>query len=280
MDYTNLQADRNCILNDARGYSHMEGRDGVNIRHIVLHHNAGVRQSGETVARFWERSGTSAHYQVEDDGTVVQIVHDWDTAFHAGDWNENLCSIGIEHANISGAPDWEISEETIRSGGKLTGALCYGYNLGYPVWGQNVFPHSNFTATFCPGQIRDEYRDRYMQYAQEMYRELSGDETHESSGSNDSIKERLCEALHANGVDELPQRADALIAASSYGGVNFPYGVEFTQSTVGTYVDGIWGPDSRDAHDDTTGKVQSILGVEVDFIVGPITEAALKAAIA
>ena len=130
MDYTNLQADRNCILNDARGYSHMEGRDGIDIRHIVLHHNAGVRQSGETVAKFWERSGTSAHYQVEDDGTVVQIVHDWDTAFHAGDWNENLCSIGIEHANISGAPDWELSEETIRSGGKLTGALCYGYHLG------------------------------------------------------------------------------------------------------------------------------------------------------
>ena len=119
-----------------------------------------------------------------------------------------------------------------------------------------------------------------MQYAQEMYRELSGDEQHESSGSNDSIKERLCEALHANGVDELPQRANALISASSYGGETFPYGVEFAQSTVGTYVDGIWGPDSRDAHDDTTGKVQSILGVEVDFIVGPITEAALKAAIA
>ena len=75
MDYNNLQADRNCILNDARGYSHMAGRDGHNIEHIVLHHNAGVRQSGETVARFWERSGTSAHYQVEDDGTVVQIVH-------------------------------------------------------------------------------------------------------------------------------------------------------------------------------------------------------------
>ena len=116
-----------------------------------------------------------------------------------------------------------------------------------------------------------------MQYAQEMYRELSGDEQHTS---DDSVKERLCAALHANGVDELPQRADALIAASSYGGENFPYGVEFTQSTVGTYIDGIWGPDSRDAHDDTTGKVQSILGVEVDFIVGPITEAALKAAIA
>ena len=88
MDYRNLIADKQYFISN----SHTAGREGHDIDFFVLHHNAGVRQSTEEVGNFWEGSGTSAHYQVEADGTVGQLVHDRDTAYHAGDWNTNLRS--------------------------------------------------------------------------------------------------------------------------------------------------------------------------------------------
>jgi len=66
-------------------------------------------------------------------------------------------------------------------------------------------------------------------------------------------------------------RCYALAAASNWGGNTFPFGVAFTQSVVGTEQDGIWGPASEEAHDDTVEAVQSAVESEVDGIYGPDT---------
>lgn len=68
----------------------------------------------------------------------------------------------------------------------------------------------------------------------------------------------------------------AVASASSWGGVNFPFGVGFTQGVVGATVDGIWGDESEACHDATVESVQAAVGVEVDGIYGSETNSAIN----
>lgn len=148
------------------------------IDRIVIHHNAGVNLSSEQVRDLWNNSReASAHYQVEADGTIGQLVNDFDTAWHAANSDINARSIGIEHANISGPDRWQISDATVENGAHLVAALCHAYGLGRPKWGVNVFPHSQFTSTGCPWQldVGGEDHDTYMRRAQYWYDHPDGD---------------------------------------------------------------------------------------------------------
>ena len=147
------------------------------IDRIVIHHNAGVRNTTEQLRDLWDNSReASAHYQVEADGTIGQLVNDWDTAWHAANADINARSIGIEHANISGPDRWQISDTTIEEGAHLVAALCHVYKLGRPQWGKNVFPHSAFTSTGCPWQldVGGEDHETYMRRAGYWYDNPTG----------------------------------------------------------------------------------------------------------
>lgn len=142
------------------------------IDRIIIHHNAANDWTTEQVRDLWNNSRTaSAHYQVESDGTIGQIVNDVDTAWHAANADINSRSIGIEHANISGPPRWQISDKTIEAGAHLTAALCRAYKLGPPVWGRNVFPHSQYAQTSCPLQLAPGGEDhaRYIERMRYWY---------------------------------------------------------------------------------------------------------------
>ena len=138
------------------------GRGGARIQHVVVHYND-ADGSVEDVWGWWQTRKASAHYQVESSGRIGQLVWDRDTAWHAGLWSENLRSIGIEHANRS---DGTISEACLDNGAHLVAALCRLYGLGRPEWNVNVFPHSHFASTSCPGQIYGSQRDAYIGRAQ------------------------------------------------------------------------------------------------------------------
>ena len=149
------------------------------IDRVVIHHNAGVRLTTERVKKLWdEEREASAHYQVEADGVIGQLVWDGDTAWHAGnlevDPSINARSIGIEHANISGPSRWQISDKTVEAGAHLVAALCKFYKLGRPKWGVNVFPHSQFAATSCPYQLAPggEDHNQYMARAAYWYDQM------------------------------------------------------------------------------------------------------------
>lgn len=142
------------------------------IDRIIIHHNAANNWSSEQVRDLWNNSReASAHYQVEANGVIGQLVNDFDTAWHAANADINARSIGIEHANISGPPRWQISDKTIEEGAHLTAALCRGYRLGPPRWGVNVFGHSQFAATSCPLQLNPGGEDHahYMRRAAYWY---------------------------------------------------------------------------------------------------------------
>ena len=103
-NWDKLEADINLILD-----KHFTGgRDGRKIDKVVLHHNGG-NLTGQGCYNVWQTRQASAHYQVDSNGVISQHVWDSDTAWHAGNWEANTTSIGIEHADISTNP-WRISD--------------------------------------------------------------------------------------------------------------------------------------------------------------------------
>lgn len=162
MNYENLNADINLIL--PRNFT--RGREGRSVNKIIVHWNGGDL-SLQSCYNALYNNGTSAHYQVDKNGRIAQYVWDDNTAWHAGNWDANLTSIGIEHANQSNS----MTAETLKAGGRLAGALCKAFDLGVPTWRINVFPHSDFSATQCCGSLRDntDYLNAYMNYAVKQY---------------------------------------------------------------------------------------------------------------
>ena len=167
-NWDTLQADENLIL--TKHYT--PGRQGHTIKYLVIHHNAG-NLTGKAIWNVWQTRQASAHYQVAADGRITQLVHDRDTAWHAGNWPANLDSIGIEHADITSDP-WAVSDRTLDQGAHLVAALCKAYKLGRPKWGVNVYPHNRFSATACPASLDGTQRDEYMRKAGEYYDKMTG----------------------------------------------------------------------------------------------------------
>lgn len=296
MDYQNLRADVERFL--TRHYS--QGRDGNNIDKVVIHHNAGCL-SVDDIYNVWQSREASAHYQVTEDGTVGQLVHDWDTAWHAGSWEANSTSIGVEHANCGGAGDgWPISDATVIAGARLVAALCWGYNLGRPEWCVNVFPHQYFSSTACPGQLATVHRERYMAEAQRFYDELTGG-TAPTVSRAEVRAEAPAEPAHGLAVDGVPGPAtisalqaalgtpvDGIVSGQYKGNQKYvpasdglrnwewlyvgsgpsPMVMEL-QRRVGAEVDGIIGPR-------TISRFQERLGVDVDGYWGEATTRALQ----
>ena len=74
-NWDKLEADRDLILN-----KHFTGgRNGCRIDKVILHHNGG-NLSGEGCYNVWQTREASAHYQVDANGVITQIVWDGDTA--------------------------------------------------------------------------------------------------------------------------------------------------------------------------------------------------------
>lgn len=175
MDWDNCIADVEMLLDT----HYTAGRSG-SIKYIVLHHNAG-NLTVEDCHRVWQTREASAHYQVDINGLIGQLVNDWDTAWHAGD--ANPWSIGIEHANNNSDP-WTISDATLEAGAHLVAALCKKYELGRPEWLHNVYPHSYFMATACPGEIAGSQNAAYMERAQYWYDVMMGGESASTPAPN------------------------------------------------------------------------------------------------
>lgn len=141
------------------------------IRGVTLHHMAGDLDA-DGCNGVWDYSGASAHYSVDKRGHVVQHVNDSDRAWACGDGigtgGGNDTTISIEHANNQYGP-WTVYDEAIESGAHLVAALCRYYGLGRPEWMVNVFPHSHWSATACPGELAGSQNAQYMARAQQWY---------------------------------------------------------------------------------------------------------------
>lgn len=167
-NWATLEADENRLMN--KHYS--AGRSGRKINKVIIHHNAG-NLTIKSIWDVWQTRQASAHYQVDSNGRIGQLVWDRDTAWHAGNWEANTTSIGIEHADISSSP-WRISDACLEEGAHLTAAVCKYYGRGRPQWGKNVFGHKDFSPTECPASLAGSQHGAYMARAQYLYDQMSG----------------------------------------------------------------------------------------------------------
>jgi hypothetical protein len=127
------------------------GRSGAKVNKIVIHHMAGTNY--DIVPSIWQTREASAHYGIGKNGEIRAYVDENNTAWHAGNWNANISSIGIEHCNSTGSPNWGINQATIDASAKLCADIAKRYGLGKLVVNKNIFPHSYFSSTACPGVL-------------------------------------------------------------------------------------------------------------------------------
>lgn len=241
-NWDTLEADENLLMNT----HYTPGRSGRNIDKIVIHHNAGNLSIADCY-NLWQTREASAHYQVDANGRIGQLVWDADTAWQADNWDANITSIGIEHADINTSP-WTISDATLDNGAHLVAAICKYYGLGRPQWGVNVFPHSRFTATVCPASLAGTQNAAYMAKAQQWYDSMTGGTpapTPSQPATHGTNLEALADAVirgeYGNG-DERKQRLgsqyNAVMAI-----VNARYGVTtnttVTSTNTGVDIDGL-----------------------------------------
>lgn len=82
----------------------------------------------------------SAHYIFRSsDGDVSQMVHEADVAWHSGDWDYNVRSIGIEHEGFATHPEW-YTNAMLTASAKMTATLCQRYSI--PIDRQHIIGHS------------------------------------------------------------------------------------------------------------------------------------------
>lgn len=139
------------------------------IRRIVIH----VAEGGFASTYTWFRNPAaqaSAHYVVSSSGRVAQMVPEQDIAWHAGNWDYNVSSIGIEHAgytNVTRFPDAQY-----RGSAALAGSVARRYLI--PPDRRHVIGHYQVPDPFHHGQFggADHHTDpgrtwnwpRYMAY--------------------------------------------------------------------------------------------------------------------
>ncbi|MDC2959941.1 N-acetylmuramoyl-L-alanine amidase [Streptomyces gilvifuscus] len=96
--------------------------------YVVIH----VTQEtyADTLAIFQNSNkAVSAHYLVRSaDGHVAQCVREKDVAWHAGNWDYNTRSIGIEHEGWVDQPAY-FTDALYEQSAKLTAAVCAKYGI-------------------------------------------------------------------------------------------------------------------------------------------------------
>lgn len=126
----------------------------VKKKFVVLHWMVGDLES--TDRRFRDhKSRVSTQYGIED-GTVHQYVKQKDYAFGSGATYANTYGISIEHSGgelLSSGKRRKPSKETHETSAEMVAYLARRWGWGTLQVGKNVFPHSHFKATECPGSL-------------------------------------------------------------------------------------------------------------------------------
>ena len=125
-----------------RPYSHLVDK-------IIIH----VTQGSWSSALNWfqnSRAGASAHYTVRSsDGYLGQSVAEKDICWHAGNWNYNQTSIGIEHEGYVSNPKW-FTEAMYDASARLSAYLVNKY--GIPLDRAHIIGHNEVPDPYARGQ--------------------------------------------------------------------------------------------------------------------------------
>ncbi|PBC86375.1 N-acetylmuramoyl-L-alanine amidase [Streptomyces sp. 2224.1] len=101
------------------------------------------------------RHKAAAHYLVRSaDGKIAQCVRERDVAWHAGNWDYNTRSIGIEHEGWIDDPTW-FTDPLYEQSARLTAAICDRYRI--PKDREHIIGHVEVPGTdhTDPGEFWD-----------------------------------------------------------------------------------------------------------------------------
>ena len=125
------------------------------VKYIVVHDTEG---SWDGVMKLiQDPTYVSWNYTIRStDGLIAQHVKAKDVAWHAGNWDINARSVGIEHEGFLTSPDAWYTEAMYRSSARLVKYLSRSY--GIPLDRQHILGHDNVpgpTAATVPGMHTD-----------------------------------------------------------------------------------------------------------------------------
>ena len=118
---------------------------------IVVHYTAGDGDTAENNGRYFQGADrkASAHYFV-DERETVRSVREEDTAWHAGSWEMNCRSVGVEMCSRKdGAGKYYIPQATVENTAKLVRELMQRYAVSP----ENVLRHYDVTGKNCPAPM-------------------------------------------------------------------------------------------------------------------------------
>ena len=126
-------------------YEATKAPQNLAISHIVIHDVEGSGRSA--LATFHDpNSAVSAHYIVDTDGTVYQVLRNKDIGFHAGNFWYNERSIGIEHAGFAADGfKWYNAVQYLASA-KLVAYLIKRFNI--PFDHDHIVSHGTIPSPF------------------------------------------------------------------------------------------------------------------------------------
>lgn len=150
-------------------------RKSSEIDTLVIHYTGNNGDTAENNGNYFKNNvvETSAHYFV-DDTTVVRSVADKNIAWHAGDWDINCRSIGIE---IAGSTK-ECTGRTLENVIALTKELMKKYNISK----ERVIRHYDANGKLCPAfWCGSQQKDR-------LFREQFWNKLHKKAEENKELK--------------------------------------------------------------------------------------------
>ena len=238
---------------------------------ITIHHMAGnlsVESCGEGFAE--SSRGASSNYGVDTNGRVGLYVEEKNRSWCSSSRANDHRAITIEVANDSRGPDWHISDAALAKTIDLCVDICRRngikkLNFTGDASG-NLTMHNYFANTLCPGPYLES---KFPYIADEVNKRLGIE-------PDSPIYPEPEEIVFVDFKPTVLQWQKAAIAD----GFDFPeYGA-----------DGIWGAEcasvatraivrQRDTYTykSLTRIVQKVVGVTVDGLCGPDTDAAIKA---
>jgi N-acetyl-anhydromuramyl-L-alanine amidase AmpD len=148
------------------------GRGQIN--KIVIHVTQG---SFSSAINWFKTSGAqvSAHYTVRSsDGFIGQSVREQDISWHAGNWNYNKSSIGIEHEGYVGNSSW-FTNKMYHSSARL--AAYESKKYGIPVDRQHIIGHSQVAGASHTDPGRYWNWSKYMRLVKRYRKQFSSSNT-------------------------------------------------------------------------------------------------------
>ncbi|MBV2352978.1 N-acetylmuramoyl-L-alanine amidase [Streptomyces sp. J2-1] len=125
------------------------------IKYIVVHDTEGAWDGVLNLVQ--DPTYVSWNYTIRStDGLIAQHVKAKDVAWHAGNWDINARSVGIEHEGFLVSPDAWYTEAMYRSSARLVSYLARTY--GIPLDRQHILGHDNVpgpTTSTIPGMHTD-----------------------------------------------------------------------------------------------------------------------------